>query len=103
METGANEVAVMKSVPVHYWPPLRSVAENPDFLDQPLLKTPAGRRSLEVLTEAVNSGQLPLSESGVPVLKLGPVLQKRSSLRRSSKSWSTAPIRKRPLRQRLRV
>jgi multiple sugar transport system substrate-binding protein len=77
METGANKIAVMKSVPVHYWPPLKSVAENPDFLDQPLLKTPAGQRSLKVLADAVNSGQVPLSESGVPVLKLGPVLQKR--------------------------
>jgi multiple sugar transport system substrate-binding protein len=77
METGANKIAVMKSVPVHYWPPLKSVAGNPDFLDQPLLKTPAGQRSLKVLAEAIDSGQLPLSESGVPVLKLGPVLQKR--------------------------
>jgi multiple sugar transport system substrate-binding protein len=77
METGANKITVMKSVPVHYWPPLRSVAENPDFLDQPLLKTPAGQRSLKVLKDAVQSGQLPLSESGVPILKLGPVLQKR--------------------------
>jgi ABC-type glycerol-3-phosphate transport system substrate-binding protein len=77
LETGANKIAVMKSVPVHYWPPLRSVAENPDFLDQPLLKTPAGQKSLKVLAEAVKSGQVPLSESGVPILKLGPVLQKR--------------------------
>jgi multiple sugar transport system substrate-binding protein len=77
LETGANKIAVMKSVPVHYWPPTKSVADNPDFLDQPLLKTPAGQRSLKVLAEAVNSGQLPLSESGVPILKLGPVLQKR--------------------------
>ncbi|WP_375459704.1 ABC transporter substrate-binding protein [uncultured Enterovirga sp.] len=76
LETGDRKVRMMKTVPVHYWPPLKSVAESQDFLNQPLFKTPAGERSLAVLRKAIEIGQLPLSESGVPVLKLGPVLQR---------------------------
>ena len=103
METGANKIAVMKSVPVHYWPPLKSVAENPDFLDQPLLKTPAGSAFVE---GADGCGQF---RSGAaerkrrPRAETGPVLQKRISRRRWNKSWSTAPIRRQPLRPRPRV
>ncbi|WP_348931675.1 sugar ABC transporter substrate-binding protein [Aquabacter sp. CN5-332] len=78
LETGDRKVRMMKTVPVHYWPPLKSVSESPAFLDQPLFKTPAGERSLAVLKQAIEIGQFPLSESGVPLLQLGPVLQRHT-------------------------
>lgn len=78
LETGDRKIRMMKTVPVHYWPPLKSVSENPSFLDQPLFKTPAGEKSLAVLKQALDVGQFPLNEAGEPQLKLGPVLQSRS-------------------------
>ena len=77
IETGQAKIDVMKTVPVHYWPPMRSVASDPNFLNQQLLQTPAGKRSVEVLNKALEVGQLSITETGTPVLKLGPVLSKR--------------------------
>src|SRR5690606_37086297 len=65
LETGERKIRMMKTVPVHYWPPLKSIAESPSFVDQPLFKTPAGERSLAVLKRAMEVGQFPLNESGV--------------------------------------
>lgn len=77
MEDAKRKTTVMKTVPVHYWPPRKSIVSDATFLDQPLLKTEAGQRSLRVLNSAMESGQFPISETGTPVMKLGPVLQRR--------------------------
>ncbi|MGE3988062.1 ABC transporter substrate-binding protein [Pseudorhodoplanes sp.] len=77
LEDAKRKATVMKTVPVHYWPPRKSIVSDPAFLDQPLLKTEAGKRSLQVLNSAMETGQFPISETGTPVMKLGPALQKR--------------------------
>ena len=77
LETGDRKIRMMHSVPLHYWPPRRSVIADPKFLDAPLIKTPAGQRSLKVLAEALDQGSFALTETGTTVLKVGPLLEAR--------------------------
>jgi ABC-type glycerol-3-phosphate transport system substrate-binding protein len=77
LETGDRKIRMMHSVPLHYWPPRRSVVKDPRFLDNPLIKTPVGQRSLKVLAEALDQGTFALTETGTVVLKVGPLLENR--------------------------
>ncbi len=77
LETGDRKVKMMHSVPLHYWPPRRSISRDPAFLDQPLIKTPAGQKSLKVLEEGLQTGVFSLNETGTTVLKVGPLLEGR--------------------------
>jgi multiple sugar transport system substrate-binding protein len=77
LETGNRKIRMMHSVPLHYWPPRRSVIADPAFLDNPLMKTPAGQKSLKLLGEALQVGVFALNETGKPVLKVGPLLEAR--------------------------
>ena len=77
LETGDRKIRMMHTVPLHYWPPRRSVVKDPRFLDNPLIKTPAGQRSLKVLAEALDNGTFALTETGTVVLKVGPLLENR--------------------------
>jgi ABC-type glycerol-3-phosphate transport system substrate-binding protein len=77
LETGDRKIRMMHSVPLHYWPPRRSVVKDPKFLDAPLVKTPAGQKSLKVLEEALDTGVFALNETGTTVLKVGPLLEGR--------------------------
>lgn len=77
LQTGDREIRMLQTVPVHYWPARKSVQDNPKFLDQDLLKTKAGERSIAVLKKAIANGDFPLSASGTTILEMGDVLAER--------------------------
>ena len=77
MLTGDRYIRLLHSVPIHYWPPRYSVQKNTKFRSHPLMQTPAGKRSLDVLDKALQQGVFALNGSGSIVLKLAPLIEKR--------------------------
>ena len=77
LETGDRKIRMMHSVPLHYWPPRRSIANDPNFFNHPLIKTPAGQKSLKLAEEALQTGVFALQETGTTVPKGGPIIEGR--------------------------
>ncbi len=77
LETGDRKIRMMHTVPLHYWPPRKSVMADPRFLQDPIMKSPAGQRSLALINNAIGTGVFALQESGTVQVKLGPLLEGR--------------------------
>lgn len=77
LETGDRKIRMMHTVPLHYWPPRKSVMADPRFLDNPIMKSPAGQRSLALVNQGISTGVYALQESGTVQVKLGPLLEER--------------------------
>ncbi|MCC7273996.1 MAG: sugar ABC transporter substrate-binding protein [Alphaproteobacteria bacterium] len=77
LETGDRKIRMMHTVPLHYWPPRKSVMADPRFLQDPIMKSPAGQRSLAMINDAIATGVFALQESGTVQVKLGPLLEDR--------------------------
>jgi multiple sugar transport system substrate-binding protein len=77
LETGDRKIKMMHTVPLHYWPPRKSVMADERFLQNPIMKSPAGQRSLALVNQGIASGVFALQESGTVQVKLGPLLEGR--------------------------
>lgn len=77
LETGDRKIRMMHSVPIHYWPPRKSVENDPEFLNNALMKTPAGQRALKLVPKGLATGVFALKGTGTVVPKVGPMIEAR--------------------------
>ncbi|MGD9925761.1 MAG: ABC transporter substrate-binding protein [Variibacter sp.] len=77
LESGDRKIRMMHTVPIHYWPPRKSIAQDPRFLDNKLMKTPAGQRALALAPQGFERGALALRVGGTVLPKIGSLMERR--------------------------
>jgi multiple sugar transport system substrate-binding protein len=66
LQTGEREIRWLHSVPVHFWPPRRSVATSAAYKQDPVVQSSIGQAAAKaILEEALPNAQPQLSEAGV--------------------------------------
>jgi multiple sugar transport system substrate-binding protein len=66
LQTGERDTRWLHSVPVHFWPPRRSVATSAAYKQDPVVQSSIGQAAAKaILEEALPNAQPQLSEAGV--------------------------------------